>query len=151
MTYLLALLLLVAPPNIVWGGVTLGESGDAIVQHLGKPDRVRSASTSTSWYYDHTTAGAATAIKINAGNAKRITLSYLRGGSVRDPYGVLLGGTVEDLLAKRGIPTAKNCWGWLVYETDQDTGWFYVVERKSIVAIGVGYLPIIYCPTDSWG
>jgi hypothetical protein len=137
-----------SPTAVVWGGVTLGESGNAVVQRLGKPDRVHPGTTSTFWYYDHLVNGASVAVKLTTGNADRIALLNRRGGTVRDPFGVMLGGTVDDLLGLRGSPTFKNCYGWLVYQIDKNTAWFYELHGPRVVAIGVGHLSVITCPTS---
>jgi hypothetical protein len=161
-TYLLAAWLLVTAPTptpqatpapsappIVWGGVTLGESGNAIVQRLGKPDVV-DPSKEYAWYYDHLVPGARLQLHVSGKGVTRIALVYQSGADIRDRYGVLLGGTVEDLLSQRGTPTHKNCYGWLVYEIDTNSGWFYQTElkRNIVDGIGVGRLSEIYCPTE---
>jgi hypothetical protein len=137
---------------IVWGGITLGESGNAIVERLGKPDRVHVNQAGTFWYYDHLISGAALAIKLTTGNADRVTLLNRDGDPVRDPFKTQLGGKVSDLLSTRGQPTYENCYGWLVYPNDGETAWFYVVEGPTIVGIGVGRVSVVMCPTDplSW-
>src|SRR5471030_1295591 len=94
----------------VFDNVTLGDTPAAVKKSLGKPFEVDPVNVGEMWRYNADGSNARLSVIFGGSGAMSITLSARSGkkSNFADPFGVVLGMTVDQLTSLRGQPVTVS-------------------------------------------
>ena len=128
-----------APIFNVFDGVTLGDAPATVRKNLGKPFEVDPVNVGEMWqfYAD----GGNARLEVVFANSAALSITLTANGKKKttyaDPYGVVLGMTVDQLTAMRGQPVTVSDNGNRAYGDLAAVRWVYGVDSGQITDINV--------------
>jgi hypothetical protein len=119
--------------------VTLGDTTVAVKKALGKPFEIDPVDIGEMWRYNADGGNARLSVIFTGGAALSITLSTRAGkkSAFADPYGVILGMTVDQLTSLRGEPLTVADNGNRAYGDLAGVRWVYGFDGGEITDINV--------------
>jgi hypothetical protein len=128
-----------APIFNAFDGVTLGDAPATVRKNLGKPFEIDPVNIGEMWLF-HADNGNARVSVIFA-NASALSITLTTNGSKKstfaDPYGVVLGMSVDQLTAMRGQPVTVSDNGNRAYGDLAAIRWVYGVDSGQITDINL--------------
>jgi hypothetical protein len=128
-----------APIYDVFDGVTLGDAPAIVRKNLGKPFEIDPVNIGEMWLFYADGGNARLSVVFANAAAMSITLSANanKKSAFADPYGVILGMTVDQLTAMRGQPVTVSDNGNRAYGNLAAVRWVYGVDGGQITDIDV--------------
>jgi hypothetical protein len=125
------------PNYATFASVSLGDTALAVRKSLGKPFEVDPVNIGEMWRYNADGGNARLSVLFADGAALSITLSARAGkkSTFADPYGVLLGMTVDQLTSVRGAPVTVADNGNRAYGDLAAVRWVYGFDGGQITDI----------------
>lgn len=125
------------PNYTAFANVSLGDTAVAVRKSLGKPFEVDPVNIGEMWRYNADGGNARLSVLFADGAALSITLSARAGkkSTFADPYGVLLGMTVDQLTSMRGAPVTVADNGNRAYGDLAAVRWVYGFDGGQITDI----------------
>jgi hypothetical protein len=125
------------PNYTAFASVSLGDTAVAVRKSLGKPFEVDPVNIGEMWRYNADGGNARLSVLFADGAALSITLSARAGkkSTFADPYGVLLGMTVDQLTSMRGAPVTVADNGNRAYGDLAAVRWVYGFDGGQITDI----------------
>jgi hypothetical protein len=122
-----------------FGSVTLGDTTAAVRKTLGKPFEIDPVDIGEMWRYNADGGNARLSIIFTDGAALSITLTSRAGKKsvFADPYGVILGMTVDQLTSLRGEPLTVADNGNRAYGDLAGVRWVYGFDGGEVTDINV--------------
>ncbi|HEY5094970.1 MAG TPA: hypothetical protein VII69_07650 [Candidatus Eremiobacteraceae bacterium] len=119
--------------------VTLGDAPAAVKKNLGKPFEIDPVNIGEMWRYNADGGNARLSVIFGNSGALSITLSTRTGkkSTFADPYGVVLGMTVDQLTSLRGQPVTVADNGNRAYGDLAGVRWVYGFDSGLITDINV--------------
>src|SRR5471030_1103378 len=119
--------------------VTLGDAPAAVKKSLGKPFEVDPVNVGEMWRYNADGGNARLSVIFGGSGAMSITLSARSGkkSNFADPFGVVLGMTVDQLTSLRGQPVTVADNGNRAYGDLSGVRWVYGFDSGLITDINV--------------
>jgi hypothetical protein len=128
-----------APIFNAFDGVTLGDAPATVRKNLGKPFEIDPVNIGEMWLF-HADSGNARVSVIFA-NAAALSITLTTNGNKKstfaDPYGVVLGMSVDQLTAMRGQPVTVSDNGNRAYGDLAAIRWVYGIDSGQITDINV--------------
>lgn len=123
----------------VFDGVTLGDAPATVRKNLGKPFEVDPVNVGELWQFFTDGGNARLSVVFANSAALSITLTANRNKKTMfaDPYGVVLGMTVDQLTAMRGQPVTVSDNGNRAYGDLAAVRWVYGVDSGQITDINL--------------
>jgi len=123
----------------VFNNVTLGDTPTVVKKILGKPFEVDPVNVGEMWRYNTDGGNARLSVIFGGSGAMSITLSARAGkkSNFADPYGVVLGMTVDQLTSLRGQPVTVADNGNRAYGDLSSVRWVYGFDSGLITDINV--------------
>jgi hypothetical protein len=128
-----------APIFNVFDGVTLGDAPATVRKNLGKPVEIDPVNIGEMWRFDADGGNARLSVVFASGAALSITLTAngKKKTTFADPYGVVLGTTVDQLTAMRGQPITVSDNGNRAYGDLAAVRWVYGVDSGQVTDINL--------------
>ena len=119
--------------------VTLGDNPAAVRKSLGKPFEIDPVNIGDMWRFNADGGNARLSVIFASGSAFSVTLSVRDGkkSNFADPYGVVLGMTVDQLTSVRGQPLTVSDNGNRLYGDLTAIRWVYGFDGGLITDINV--------------
>ena len=123
----------------VFDGVTLGDTTVSVRKTLGKPFEIDPVNIGEMWRYNADGGNARLSVVFAGGAALSITLSTrdAKKSTFTDPYGVILGMTVDQLTSVRGQPVTVADNGNRAYGDLAGARWVYGFDGGQITDINL--------------
>lgn len=127
------------PIYTAFDSVSLGDTAVAVRKNLGKPFEIDPVNIGEMWRYNADGGNARLSVLFADGAALSITLSARDGkkSTFADPYGVLLGMTVDQLSSLRGSPITVADNGNRAYGDLAAARWVYGFDGGQITDINL--------------
>ncbi|HKW44343.1 MAG TPA: hypothetical protein VJN22_01720 [Candidatus Eremiobacteraceae bacterium] len=122
-----------------FASVKLGDSPDIVRKNLGKPLEVDPVNIGEMWRYYVDGGNARLAVIFSSGATLSVTLSVRdnKKSTFADPYGVVLGMSVDQLTSLRGQPVTVSDGGNRAYGDLSAVRWVYGFDSGQITDINL--------------